>query len=213
MKAFDRLQEVKERLMGPDGCPWDKEQTLKSLRTCILEETYEVMDAIDQENPENLVEELGDLFWGVVFLCRLVEKEYGPNMDQILNAVAEKLVRRHPHVFGDVKLETSADVVKQWDQIKKAEKKERVGALDHLPKSLSALMRAQMVFKRLRNSSYLKTDQGLASELDTEEKIGNALLQIARAAQVAGVDAELALNQALRLYENDYLAWEAASKR
>lgn len=209
MKAFDRLQGVLDSLLSPNGCPWDKEQTLKTMRGSVLEEMYETIDAIDQGNGEHILEELGDLFWGVTFLCRLLEKEYGYSTDDVINAVADKLVRRHPHVFGDVKIADSAEVIKQWDKQKREEKKERVSALDHLPKSLTSLMRAQTVFKRLRNSDYPQQALNSSSSL-TDEKVGAALLDIVRSAHASGIDAEVALNHALRKYEAEYLVWEQA---
>lgn len=125
MEAFDRFVDVVDRLLGPGGCPWDREQTLLSMRKDLLEETNEVIEAVESGDSDHIAEELGDLFFNVVFLCRLAKKEGHTNIPQVLKGITEKLIRRHPHVFGDAKVESSEDVLKQWEAIKRDEKNNR----------------------------------------------------------------------------------------
>lgn len=126
MKEFDELKDVIEKLLAPNGCPWDREQTLMTMRKSLLEETKEVIEAIDLNDNEKIEEELGDLFFNVLFMSRLAEKEGRCTIGAILKHIIAKLIRRHPHVFGDAKVETAEDVIKQWNEIKKSEKKNQM---------------------------------------------------------------------------------------
>jgi tetrapyrrole methylase family protein / MazG family protein len=136
------------RLRGPGGCPWDQEQTHESIRAQLLEECYEALEAIDQKDDVLLREELGDVLLHVVFHAQLAEERGVFTLDEVAQGIREKLVRRHPHVFGDDKLKTSDEVLKRWDELKKLEKPERKGALDGVPALLPALMRAQEIQKK-----------------------------------------------------------------
>src|SRR3984885_5003315 len=125
-KEFERLVALQARLRGPNGCPWDREQTHESLRRFLIEETYEALDAMDSGDPRKFSEELGDLLLQVVFHAILAEETGGFTMSGIIESVHSKMVRRHPHVFGDVEAGTSAAVLKNWEQIKAEERaKER----------------------------------------------------------------------------------------
>ncbi len=119
---LDPLTAVLERLLGPEGCPWDKEQTHFTLKSCLLEETYEVLEAIDSEDMNNLKEELGDVLLQVVFHAALAEQRGDFSLNDVVQEITKKMVRRHPHVFGEVVVKNTADVLKNWEQIKKAEK-------------------------------------------------------------------------------------------
>ncbi|MCE2983414.1 MAG: MazG family protein [Parachlamydia sp.] len=145
MEQFETLVAVIDLLLGPGGCPWDREQTLESMRNPLIEEAYEVVEAIHLNDKENLQEELGDLFFNVIFLCRLAEKEMRLRLEDVLAGIHEKLVRRHPHVFGEKELSSSKEVLKQWDAIKKEEKK---GKNQSLPKSLPSLLKAGKLLKQ-----------------------------------------------------------------
>lgn len=124
MQEFQSLIDIIERLLAPDGCPWDREQTTRSMRSCLIEETNEVIEAIDHDDNRQMEEELGDLLFNVVFLCRLAEKEGRFNLKDVLQSIIAKLIRRHPHVFGEGKiLATTEEVLKQWKEIKEQEKK------------------------------------------------------------------------------------------
>ena len=146
---FDQLIEIMAQLRGPEGCPWDREQTHKKLKPFLLEESYEVLDAIESGTDEDLVEELGDVLLQVVFHSQIGEEENRFTIDDVLEAIVDKLIRRHPHVFGDVKIEDADHVVTKWEQIKLAERNNNqeklASALDGVPAELPALLRAQRV--------------------------------------------------------------------
>lgn len=208
--CFPRLVDAMQRLLAPDGCPWDREQTFSSLRRYVLEEACEVIDAIDRNDKRALCEELGDLLLQVVFQAELARMEnlFGP--DDVVASICDKLVRRHPHVFGDVKVESSADVLRNWERIKLGEKAAS-GLLDSVPRSLPALTRAQRVGEKVRRvgfdwpntaGSREKVGEELA-ELDqaiengdiqaVEEELGDVLFALVNLARHIHVDAESAL--------------------
>jgi MazG family protein len=148
---IQRLRDIMARLRGPGGCPWDREQTLQTLKPYCIEEAYEVLDAIDSGDPDKHREELGDLLLQVVFHSQLRAEEGAFTFDDVANAISDKLVRRHPHVFGELKVEDSAEVLRNWDEIKRKEKAgagESPSVLSGLPKALPALAKAQEVQKR-----------------------------------------------------------------
>lgn len=122
MQELNRLIEIVDKLLSPEGCPWDREQTLNSVRKHVIEEANEVVEAIEKGDNEHMAEEVGDLLFNVLFLCRLGEKENRFTTSQVIQTLCDKLVRRHPHVFGGEKLETSEQVLKQWKEIKQREK-------------------------------------------------------------------------------------------
>jgi MazG family protein len=135
-----------KRLLAPDGCPWDREQTLHTLKSYLLEETYEVLEAIEQGTPAEHCEELGDLLMQIVFQSELRTAEGAFGIDDVVRGIADKLRRRHPHVFGDVKLETAGQVLDQWSRLKEKEKPRRT--LDGVPQALPALTRAHTLSER-----------------------------------------------------------------
>jgi len=153
-RAMDRLLDLMARLRAPDGCAWDREQTPATLKPQMLEECYEVMEAIDAGSPGHLTEELGDLLLHIVFQAQIAREAGGFTFADVANGIAEKLVRRHPHVFGDRKVADSAGVVAQWHQLKKVEKPERESALDGVPRALPALMRAEALQKKARRVGF-----------------------------------------------------------
>ena len=131
--SIDRLREIVARLRAPDGCPWDREQTHQTLKAHLLEECHELMDAIDAGNDADLQEELGDLLLQVTLHSQMASEEGRFDLDSVAEVVANKLVRRHPHVFGPNRLPNSEAVLKQWDVIKREEKQERESILDGIP--------------------------------------------------------------------------------
>jgi MazG family protein len=149
-QAIDRLIEIMARLRAPDGCAWDRVQTPATLKPQILEEVYEVLEAIDSGSATHLTEELGDLLLHVVFQAQIAREQGDFTFADVANGVADKLVRRHPHVFGDVKETDPVAIVAQWNELKKAEKPERESALDGVPRALPALMRAEALQKKAR---------------------------------------------------------------
>jgi len=148
-RNFDRLVEIMERLRGEQGCPWDRKQTRDSLKPYLIEESYEVLEALEEKDPVKIKEELGDLLYQILFHAQ-ISKEAGEfDIEDILTAGSEKMVRRHPHVFGDKKAEDADEVLKQWEAIKKAEKgDERKSVLEGIPPHLPALLRAHQLQAR-----------------------------------------------------------------
>jgi tetrapyrrole methylase family protein/MazG family protein len=143
-KNLARLVDIMTVLRGENGCPWDKEQTYQSLKPYAIEETYEVLEAIDSGKMDKLKEELGDLLLQVVFLSQLAMEQNQFTMDDVVDTICEKLIRRHPHVFGATKVEGVAGVLENWEKIKQTEKPgERPSAIDGIPKDLPALMTAE----------------------------------------------------------------------
>ncbi|HEV8244520.1 MAG TPA: nucleoside triphosphate pyrophosphohydrolase [Polyangiaceae bacterium] len=209
-QTYARLVELMQRLLAPDGCPWDREQDFKSLRRYVLEEACEVIDAIDTGDHEHLKEELGDLALQVVFLGELARQKqlFGP--DDVVCGLIDKLVRRHPHVFADVEVSGSDEVLRNWEQIKAEEKAER-GVLEGVPHSLPALYRAQRMGDKVSRvgfdwpdarGSRAKVSEELR-ELDQaidsgrkdriEAELGDLLFALVNLARHHGVDAEMAL--------------------
>src|SRR6201995_673027 len=158
--AIDELLKVMAKLRSPTGCPWDLEQDHKTLRWHAVEEVYELMDAIDAGDDSEMAEELGDLLLQVVFHAQLASERGTFDFESVTRRIVDKLIRRHPHVFGDSKVKTVDAVWAQWEQIKKAEKKgtkhERPSALDGIPKHLPALLRAEKLLKKGRKAGLLE---------------------------------------------------------
>jgi len=146
---FQELVQIVDRLLGPGGCPWDREQTHESLKKHLLEEAYEVLDAIDSGDPERLKEELGDLLLQPIMHAQMAKSEGQFDSSDVAKGISEKLIRRHPHVFGDVAVEDADEVLRNWDLIKKSEKKtENASILEGVPKGMASLLRAHEVSKR-----------------------------------------------------------------
>jgi MazG family protein len=208
--TFPSLVELMQELLAPDGCPWDREQTPQSLRQYVLEEACEVIDAIDRGEPEDLADELGDLALQVVFLAELGRKsrKFGP--DDVVRAICEKLVRRHPHVFGDETVAGAGEVLKNWDAIKRREKADRP-LLDGIPRALPSLLRAARLSENVSRVGFDWPDSRGSREKVTEElgeldraiesgdeasiagELGDLLFALVNLARHHGVSAEEAL--------------------
>jgi len=207
-----------QRLLAPDGCPWDREQSYESLRRYVLEEAAEVVDAIDRGDLGELRDELGDLLLQAVFLGELARREGAFGPDDVIKAIVDKLVRRHPHVFGDTDVDSAGEVLHNWERIKAAERKasgkEDRGVLGSIPRNLPALLRAQRLGDKARSVGFdwpdddgprAKLDEELA-ELDEaldgddpdrmEAELGDVLFAIVNVARHAKLDAEAALRRA-----------------
>jgi tetrapyrrole methylase family protein / MazG family protein len=146
--GFGEFVQVIDRLRAPDGCPWDREQDYRSLKRFVLEEAYELLEAIEDEDPARLCDELGDLMLQVLLYAQIAKEDGYFDIRDVVGNIVSKLIRRHPHVFGDVSVETAEEVRQNWDAIKRQEKPERTSALDGVPKELPALMKALEVSKR-----------------------------------------------------------------
>lgn len=190
--TFDDLQSIMRILRSPEGCPWDREQDHKSIRKNFIEETYEVCEAIDTDNPVLMCEELGDVMMQVVFHTEM-ERESGRfEMSDVMNGVCKKLIHRHPHVFGNVNADTPEKVLANWDAIKKEEKGQKsVGdVLNSVPVTLPALMRAQKMIKKAAKSGEKICENGTEFDGFSREEYAEALMKICESAARSGVDLE-----------------------
>jgi nucleoside triphosphate diphosphatase len=146
--AFDKLVDIMSALRAEDGCPWDREQTRESLKPFLVEETYEVLEALDEGDPEKIKEELGDLLFQIVFHCQIAKERGEFDVKDVIAKISEKMRTRHPHVFGDARHETAEEVLKQWEERKKEEGKGRESILEGIPKELPSLLRAHRIQSR-----------------------------------------------------------------
>ena len=221
------------------GCPWDREQTLESLKPCVLEETYELLSAMDRpDDKANYIEELGDVLLQVMFQCVMAEQEGRFSFDDVANAISDKLVRRHPHVFGDVDARDSATVLRNWEQIKQVEHKKetRHSALDGVPGTLPGLLKAQRTQEKAARVGFdWKDASGPLEKIEEElgelkaeiaarasdrpadsdrvkEELGDLLFAVANLARHLKVDSESALEGTTARFSRRFRAVEAAAK-
>ncbi len=206
--SLTQLPNILARLRAPDGCPWDREQTLESLRFQVVSEVYEVIEAIDLQDDENLAEELGDLLLDTFFLINIGYEQGRFHMADVLAEISRKMIRRHPHVFGDSKLEDSDSVLKEWDQIKQAEyraKGKRRGPLDGIAKGLPALEGARLMQSRSRKAGAdpdaHASNVNASDTSDAELELGRRLWQLVADAAEAGINPEDALRRFNALYQ------------
>ena len=197
------------KLRAPDGCPWDREQTFDSIKKYTLEETYEVLDAIDEHDWPGLCEELGDLLLQPVFYAQMASEEGLFDIAQSLRAINEKLIRRHPHIFGDAQADTAEAVLDQWNKIKAVEKPERQRILDGIPNAMPALLQAREISKRAAKVGFDWENPGqvvdkLHEELaeleaatpeEREGEIGDLFFVLVNLARFYQVDPEQALRR------------------
>lgn len=199
--ALARLASVMSRLRARDGCPWDREQTWETIAPYTIEEAYEVADAIARSDVDGLREELGDLALQVVYHAQIADEAQAFSLADVLNGIADKMVRRHPHVFGSANVADASTVIADWDSIKAAEKPAS-GPLAGVAAALPALMRAQKLAKRAAAAGIGLSKAGPFADVaalppaDREAAAGAALLRLAADLQALGVDAESALRQA-----------------
>ena len=217
---FDRTMGIMRRLRGPGGCPWDAEQSHDSLKRYLIEECYEVVEAIDKNDDALLREELGDLLVQPLFHAAIAEERGAFTMDDVLETLANKLVRRHPHVFGDQEIRTSAEQVANWEKIKKEEKgAERKSALSGVPPHLPSLMKAQKITEKAARVGFdwEHTDQVFAKVLEElheleetmvtrdqermEAELGDLLFAIVNLGRFLAVNPEEALRKTISRFE------------
>ena len=214
--TMEDLLSIMRILRLPDGCPWDREQTHDSIRTNLLEETHEAIEAIDNGDMPGLCEELGDVLMQVVFHAQMEQEAGGFTFADVVNGVCQKLITRHPHVFGDTEVADSAQVLQNWDAIKRAEKKTdaQTDLLRHVPKTLPSLMRAEKVQGRARRVGFdWPESSGAWNALESElaelkqaeaqgdadamtDELGDVLFSVVNVARFLKVDPELALARA-----------------
>jgi len=216
-EKFQRLVHIMARLRAPEGCPWDREQTFESIKPYTLEETYEVLDAIDRSDWRALADELGDFMLQAVFYAQMAAERELFTIEDALDAINEKLVRRHPHVFGDQSASTAGDVKRIWGEVKAAERKEKGvendGMLAGVPRSLPALVEAQQVTSRAAGVGFdwenaeqvlaklheelAEFDQARrgAAQSEIEDELGDLLFVLVNLARFVKVDPEQALRK------------------
>jgi tetrapyrrole methylase family protein / MazG family protein len=146
--------EIMDRLRGEKGCPWDRKQTRESLKPYIIEEAYEVIEAIEENDPDKIREELGDLLFQIVFQCKIAEENNEFDMSDVIEKISKKMIARHPHVFGDAVYNTSEEVIAHWEEQKKREGKMRDSILEGVPKAMSSLLRAHRLQKRAAGAGF-----------------------------------------------------------
>jgi tetrapyrrole methylase family protein / MazG family protein len=215
-KTFAELLEVMARLRGDNGCPWDKEQSHTSLRSFLLEESHELLDALDQGNAQKIREELGDLLHQIIFHCQIAAEIGAFTAEDVARDLKNKMVRRHPHVFSGKALPDSETVLKQWAEIKAAEKEGEAtkSALGNLPKSMPALARAQTITERASQVGFdwpdvapvwrkveeelteLKAACSFGDKQRTAEELGDLLFSLVNLSRFLGLQSEDALAQA-----------------
>ena len=218
---FDELVKIMARLRGPNGCPWDLEQTLHDLRPYIMEEAMEVVDAIDSGNHHAVAEELGDLLFEVVFAARILEEDGFCEIEDIITAIAEKMIERHPHIFGDKNLKTAEEVSISWEEIK-AKKRSGDSVLDGVSESLSALVVAEKYGRRAREVGFdwdrvedviVKIEEEIeeldeaihmGTRDDIENEIGDLLFTVVNISRSVGINPELALRRTNRKFSRRF---------
>jgi MazG family protein len=227
---FDALLTIMARLRGPGGCPWDREQTRTSLKPYLVEEAYEVLEAIESGDTSALREELGDLLFQVVFHAQLATEAGEFTMTDLLQALNSKMTRRHPHVFGDAEVATAGEALAQWEAIKQGEARSRGhdrSVIDGVPRALPALIRAQRTQSKAARVRFDWPDARAAWEKVEEEvrevaaaiesgdrarvteELGDLLFSVVNVARLSGTDAEDALQSAVEKFRRRFLDMEA----
>ncbi|GBE06849.1 MAG TPA: nucleoside triphosphate pyrophosphohydrolase [Nitrospirae bacterium] len=213
--AIDDLIRIMEALRGPQGCPWDREQSRDSLKPFLVEELYELLEALDEGDPDKVREELGDLLFQIVFHCQ-ISKEMGQfDMNDVIDTISKKMISRHAHVFGNDKLETTEELLKRWDEHKKQEGKNRDSVLEGVPGTLPALLRAHRLQDKASRVGFdwakiedvfKKLDEELSEfrqALDKkepeaiEEELGDIFFVLVRVSNFVGVNPEDALRKTI----------------
>ncbi|MEI7475735.1 MAG: nucleoside triphosphate pyrophosphohydrolase [bacterium] len=228
---IEKLIKTVERLRAPNGCPWDREQTHKSLKENFLQEVYETLDAIDSNNYEDLKEELGDVLLQIVLHAQMANEVEAFDFDDVAKIINEKLIRRHPHVFSDVKVNNVAEVMSNWDKIKQKEKPHRISYISGITKSQPALMSALQISKKavkagfewpdynsLKNcitSEFKEFDEALEhnDKEHMEEEFGDILFAMVNMARWNKIDPELALMKANNKFISRFHKMEEITKK
>ncbi len=211
LHKFDTLVAIIAKLRAPDGCPWDKEQTHQSLRENLLSETYEVLAALDDGDKDKLCEELGDLLLQIVLHAQIAKDDAEFKIDDVIKNINTKIIRRHPHIFGNRKVKDSAEVMHNWEELKKEERKEGVSMLHGVPKEMPALAYAREISRRaVRVGFEWENMEGVLDKLaeevqeikdtnsrqEKEQEFGDLLFTLVNVARWEGIDAEAALRSA-----------------
>jgi MazG family protein len=232
-KQFERLVDIVEKLRMPGGCPWDREQTHKSLLSGLLEESYEFFEAVDADNPQHMCEELGDIMLQVVFHAQIARENKQFDIEAVSEMISDKLIRRHPHVFGDVTAESSQEVLVNWEAIKRTEKgnEHRTSVIDGIPEALPALYKAEKLQKRVARVGFDwpdikpvldKVEEEFAEfrealESDdhhhAEEELGDILFALVNVARHKDISAEEALRRTIGKFDRRFRFVEEQFKK
>lgn len=226
--SFGDLVEIMAALRAPGGCPWDIEQTHESIKKSFIEETYEVIEAINKKDSELLCEELGDVMLQVVFHAQIEKENQGFGIDEVCDGICKKLIERHPHVFGEVKVSSTEDVLNNWDDIKRKSKKQKTQgeAMKKVPLELPALMRAEKIQQKAKKAGFdwnsiegayealeseikeLKEAQSKSNKDEIQNELGDVLFSVVNVARFLGVDPEEALTASSNKFLERYLIVE-----
>lgn len=210
--TFDEFVEIIARLRAPGGCPWDIEQTHESLRQNVIEEAYELVEAIDGGKPEKIADESGDVLLQVVLHAQIAKDEGEYDISDVTDAICRKIIHRHPHVFGDVTVGSTDEETVNWDAIKRADRKqmsiteEMRGVSAYIP----AIMRAQKVYHKAKKAGYERETANITAR--SEKELGKLLFDIAVAAERRGVDLEVALSGYINEFIGDFEKFEKDSE-
>jgi MazG family protein len=228
---FERLIQIMARLRGPEGCPWDREQTPTSLKAYLIEEAYEVLEALEQDDSDHLAEELGDLLFQVVFHCQIAAEREDFTIGTVLSRLIGKMVARHPHVFGDARVETPREALAQWEALKHREavaEGRRRSVIEGVPRALPALLRAQRMQTKAARIGFDWPDAGSAwakvqeevreasaaiatgDRKRVDEELGDVLFSVVNVARLSGLDAEEMLGGAIEKFRRRFTAMEDA---
>jgi tetrapyrrole methylase family protein/MazG family protein len=212
---FEKLVKIMSALRGENGCPWDKEQTRESLKPFLVEETYEVLEAIDEGKPEKIKEELGDLLFQIIFHCQLASERKEFDINEVIRKISEKMIGRHPHVFGEAQYETAEEVLKQWEERKREEGKSRESILEGVPREMPSLLRAHRIQSRASRVGFdwtrvedvlKKLDEELAEfrnalekndQEEIEDELGDVFFVLVNISRFVGVNPEDALRKTI----------------
>ncbi|MBU3206530.1 nucleoside triphosphate pyrophosphohydrolase [Clostridium algidicarnis] len=231
-KGLSELLDIMEKLRSEEGCPWDREQTHESLKRYLVEESYEVIEAIEEKDDEKIIEELGDVLLQVVFHAVIGKEEGYFNINDIINSISKKMIDRHPHVFGDTKVDNSIEVMVKWEEIKSIEKgySTVVDAMEHIAKSLPSLIRAEKVQSKAKKVGFdfnvvdgamdkiieefyeLKEVYKGSNEAIIEEEMGDLIFSCVNVARMLGIDSELALNKTINKFIKRFKFMEDTAK-
>lgn len=210
---FEELIKIVEKLRGPEGCPWDKEQTRESLKPFLIEELYELLDALDENNSEGIKEELGDMLFQIVLHCQLSKEQGLFDINDVIENITRKMIRRHPHVFGSKNFKTTKEIMTWWEEHKKKEGKSKESVIEGIPKTLPALLKAQKIqhkasrvgfdweriediFKKLDEEiNEFKCALGKKNQNEIEDELGDIFFVLVRISNFVGVNPEDALRK------------------
>ncbi len=205
---INKLVQIMEKLRSKKGCPWDRKQTRESLKPYLIEEAYEVLEAIEENNPSKIKEELGDLLFQIIFHCQIAKEKNEFDINDVIESISRKMISRHPHVFGEIECHTSEDIIRQWEILKKKEGKLRSSILEGVPKTMPSLLRAHRLQKRAAQAGFdweklddvlLKLDEEIQEFKDAikkgkkelmEEEFGDILFMLVNLSRFIGINPE-----------------------